>query len=284
VKSLMAQANYLKGVDFVIRSHGTPDRTERELGGFACCCGSIRQLKFTFRGKSAHASRAWQGASALDAVFQLFNGMNMLRQVSEPQFRFMGIVSDGGVAPNIIPEMASATIWIRHFADETRLGSVSPKKAQEMIDAKVEQLKKVAEGAALATGTRVESVLYGVYVPGISVGVLNDIAFQYSVDYGGAGVRQKPVPADNRGWDETGMLAVQVPGTQVAVGVVGARSDKTPGHSMQNADITISPAGHQGVVLTGRVMGAVGLRLALDPELRKKAKDEFDSWLKKYNE
>ena len=53
---------------------------------------------------------------------------------------------------------------------------------------------------------------------------------------------------------------------------------------MSNADITISPAGHKGVVLTGRVMGAVGLRLALDPELRKKANDEFDSWLKKYNE
>ena len=69
------------------------------------------------------------GSSARsDAVFQTFNGMNMLRQISEPQFRFMGIVSDGGVAPNIIPEMASATIWVRYFTDETKLGSVSPKK------------------------------------------------------------------------------------------------------------------------------------------------------------
>lgn len=283
-KAIMAKAGYFQGIDFLIRSHGTPDYTERETGGFACCCGSIRQLKFTFRGKSAHASRPWQGASALDAVFQTFNGMNMLRQVSEPQFRFMGVVSDGGVAPNIIPEMASATIWIRYFIDETKIGAVSPKKAGQMIDAKVEQLKNIAKGAALATGTTVEIDLYGTYVPGISVGAFNDLAFQYAIEYGGINIREKPKPADDGGWDETGMASVLVPGTQVKIGVEGCASEKTPGHSMENANITISPQGHKGVVLTGKVMGATGLRLALDPEMQKKIKAEFDMWLKKYNE
>ena len=212
-KSLMAMAGYFKGIDFLIRSHGTPDYTEREAGGFACCCGSIRQLKFTFHGKSAHASRPWQGVSALDAVFQTFNGMNMLRQLSEPQFRFQGVINDGGVAPNIIPAMASATIWIRYFIDETKIGAVSPKKAGEMIDAKVEQLKNIAKGAAQATGTKVDIDLYGTYVPGISVGTFNDLAFQYAIEYGGINIREKPKPADDGGWDETGMASILVPGT-----------------------------------------------------------------------
>jgi len=133
--------------------------------------------------------------------------MNMLRQISEPQFRFMGIVSDGGVAPNIIPEMASATIWVRYFADETKLGSVSPKKQGELIDAKVEQLKNIARGAALATNCKVDIDLYGTYVPGISVGAFNDLAFQYAIEYGGVNVKEKPKPADNGGWDETGMAS-----------------------------------------------------------------------------
>ena len=282
-KAVMAQAGYFKGIDFIIRSHGTPNYTERETGGFACCCGSIRQLKFTFHGKSAHASRAWQGFSALDAVFQTFNGMNMLRQTSEPQFRFMGIVSDGGVAPNIIPEMASATIWVRYFADETKLGSVSPKKQGELIDAKVEQLKNVARGAALATNCKVDIDPYGTYVPGISVGAFNDLAFQYAIEYGGINVKEKPKPADNGGWDETGLASIQVPGTQVSIGVEGCRSDATPGHSPENAKITITEQGHKGVVLTGKAMGATGLRLAVDPEMQKKVKAEFDMWLKKYN-
>ncbi|MEI9475702.1 MAG: peptidase dimerization domain-containing protein [Deltaproteobacteria bacterium] len=281
-KVAAAKAGYVKGIDFMIRSHGTVDKTEREGGGFACCCGSIRQMKYTFYGKSAHASRPWQGASALDAVFQLFNGMNMLRQVSEPQFRFMGVVTDGGVAPNIIPEMASATIWIRHFADETKVGKVSPNKAQGMIDAKVEQLNNIAKGAALATGSRVEIDQYGRYVPGISVGAMNDLAFQYGVEYGGANIQEKPIPPDNGGWDETGSVSILFPGTRVAVGVAGM--PQVAGHSIENANVSISPVGHKGLILTGKVMGAIGLRLVMDPEVRKKAEEEHAGWLKRYNE
>jgi len=53
---------------------------------------------------------------------------------------------------------------------------------------------------------------------------------------------------------------------------------------MENAKITISEAGHKGLILTGKVMGATGLRLVLDPEMQKKVRAEFDSWLKKYNQ
>jgi len=126
--------------------------------------------------------------------------------------------------------------------------------------------------------------LYGTYVPGISVGAFNDLAFQYAIEYGGINIREKPKPADDGGWDETGMASVLVPGTQVKIGVEGCTSEKTPGHSMENANITISPQGHKGVVLTGKVMGGTGLRLVLDPEMQKKIKAEFDMWLKKYNE
>jgi amidohydrolase len=286
-KALMADAGYFNGIDFIIRNHGTYNWTEREAGGFACCCGSIRQLKYTFTGKSAHASRPWQGASALDAVLQTFTGMNMLRQLSEPQFRFMGVVSDGGVAPNIIPEMASATLWIRYFIDDIPSAltpRVSPKRAQEMIDAKVEQLNNIARGAAQATGTKVEIDLYGKYVPGISVGALNDVGFQYAIEYGGIDVRPKAIPPDAGGWDETGMASKLVPGLQVKIGTEGGCTEKTPGHSTENANITITEQGHKGLILIGKVMSATGLRLVLDPAIRQKVNAEFEMWKKKYNE
>lgn len=276
-KAAMAKTGYLDEIDFMLRSHGTARETLHFPGGFSA--RNIRQMKYTFHGKSAHSQRAWQGVSALDAVILLFHAVDMIREHSEPQFRFHGIISDGGVAPNIVPELASATIWIRHLIDETPTGSMSPKKGREMIEEKVAELDNMAKGAALATGTTVDIDHYGEYVPGISVGVLNDIAFHYAVKYGGINIEERRVP---RNWEETGFATLLVPGVHVSIGTEGI--PEVAGHSQENADITISPEGHKSLILTAKVMGATALRLLMDQDLRDKAKAEHAMWVKKYNE
>ena len=278
-KSAMAQAGYVDGMDFMIRSHGTAEKTERARGGFSP--RNIRQMKYTFHGKASHAQRPWEGVSALDAVMLMFHAVDMAREHSEPQFRFHGIVTDGGTAPNIVPELASTIMWVRHLTDDTKLGNISPRKAAEMIDKKVIQLDNMAKGAALATGTTVDIEKYGSYTTGIDVGALNDLAFQYGVEYGGVKIDEKQGPPGS--WDETGFMSIKMPGVRVAVGVPGCPPD-LPGHSMENANLSISPVGHKGLVMTSKVMAAVGLRLAMDPDARKKVQDEFASWLKKFNE
>lgn len=275
-KAVMAKTGYFEGVDFMFRSHGTDGETLRYPGGFSA--RHIRQMKYTFHGKSAHAQNAWQGRSALDAVLLLFHAMDMMREHSEPQFRFHGIVSDGGAAPNIVPEEASALIWVRHLTDETPEGSLAPRKAGEMIEKKVAALDNMAKAAALATETTVETDHYGEYNPGVAVGVLNDVVFQYAVDYGGVKIGSRAVP---RHWEETGFGTLVVPGAWVGIGTEGIPD--VPGHSQANADITISAAGHESLILTAKVMAAVGLRLLLDAELRDQAKAEFAAWVEKYN-
>jgi len=276
-KAAMANAGYLDGIDFMFRSHGTTSSTLRYPGGFAA--RHIRQMKYTFNGKSAHAQSAWDGRSALDAVFLLFHSMDMMREHSQPQFRFHGIVSDGGVAPNIVPITASATIWIRHLIDETPTGSMNPGNANDMIAAKVEELDNMARGAALATGTEVEIDHYGEYKPGISVATLNDIVFQYAVDYGGINVGERRVP---RQWEETGFASIVVPGVWVGIGTEGL-PENVAGHSQQNADITISEAGRSSLILTTKVMAASALRLLMDPELREQATSEHATLVEEYN-
>jgi len=275
-KAAMAKTGYFDGIDFMLRSHGTARETLRFPGGFAA--RHIRQQKYTFHGKSAHAQWAWQGVSALDAVFLLFHSVDMIREHSEPQFRFHGIVSDGGVAPNIVPQMASATIWIRHLMDETPVGSMSPRKARDMIEKKVEELDNMAKAAALATGTKVDIDHYGEYNPGIAVAVLNDVVFQYAVDYGGVNIGERVVP---RHWEETGFGTLVVPGAHVSIGTEGI--PEVAGHSQENADITVSPEGHKSLILTAKVMGATALRLVMDQKLRDKAKTEHVMWVDKYN-
>jgi amidohydrolase len=276
-KAIMALKGYLDGIDFMLRSHGTSSATLRFPGGFSA--RHIRQMKYTFHGKSAHAQNPWQGSSALDSVLLLFHAMDMIREHSEPQFRFHGIVSNGGAAPNIVPDMASATLWIRHLIDETPVGALSPRKAREKIESKVEALDNMAKGCALATETTVDIDHYGEYNPGISVKVLNDMAFQYAVEYGGANIGERQVP---RHWEETGFATLKVPGVHISIGTEGLPS--AAGHSQENADITISPAGHKSLILTAKVMGAVALRLLIDKKLRDSAKLEHGDWFKKYNE
>ena len=274
-KAAMAKAGYFEGTDFMFRSHGTSRSTVRMPGGFSA--RHIRQMKYTFHGKSSHAQSPWQGRSALDAVLLLFHSMDMMREHSEPQFRFHGIVSDGGAAPNIVPALASATIWIRHLMDETPLGSMSPRRAGEKIMTKVTELDNMAKAAALATGTTVDIDHYGEYNPGIAVGVLNDIVFQYGVEYGGVNITERKVPTH---WEETGFATLLVPGAWVGVGTKGI--PPAAGHSFENADITVTSAGYESLIQTARVMAASGLRLILSPELRQKAKEEHAKWLELY--
>lgn len=267
-KAVMAQTGYFDGVDFMFRSHGTSEKTTRSPGGISS--RNIRQMKYTFNGKSAHAQGAWEGRSALDAVLLLFHAVDMMREHSQPQFRFHGIVSDGGQAPNIVPQTASATMWVRHIMDETPEGTMSPKEAAELIEAKVNELDDMARGAALATGTEAKIDHYGDYRPGIAVGVLNDIVFQYAVDYGGVNIEERAVP---RNWEETGFGTLEVPGAHVSIGTEGLPD--AAGHSQESADITISPAGHESLILTSKVMAAAALRLVMDEKLREEANKEF---------
>ena len=275
-KAVMAETGYFDGIDVMLRSHGTERATVRHAGGISGT--HIMQMKYTFNGTSAHAAGAWQGRSALDAVLLFFHAVDMIREHSEPQFRFHGIVSDGGVAPNIVPEMASVTYWVRHLIDQTPVGSVSPRKAYEMISNKVVELDEMARGAALATGTTVDIDHYGEYRPGVGVGILNDVAFQYAVEYGGIDISETSRPQN---WEETGLGTLTVPGVHVGIGVDGI--PPAAGHSQENADISITPEGHRSLVLTSKVMAAVGLRLVMDRDLLERAVQEHANWVEEYN-
>ncbi len=275
-KAAMARAGYLEGVDFAFRSHGTSRTTASSPGGYSA--RHIVQHRYVFTGKEAHAQQAWRSdANALNAVQLFFHAIDMLRQHSEPQFRFHGVITEGGAAPNVVPDRAAALMWVRHLMDETPLGTMSPAQARALVERKVEQITNAARGAALATGTEVEIERYGTYVPAISVGVLADLRFRYAVEYGGRNIQHSEMP---QAWEETGMLTVQVPGVGVHVG--NPDIPEAPGHSRQNADITITPAGHENLKLTAKTMAATALRLVMDPAMAKQVKDEHARWLAKY--
>lgn len=137
-KGSFVKAGLVKDIDAAIMVHPA---AETSLTGPSL---AVDPLDFEFFGKPAHASaHPDKGINALDGVIQLFNGINALRQHLPSDVRIHGIITDGGDAPNIVPEYAKARFFIR-AATRTVLNETS------------EKIKKVAEGASLTTGARVK--------------------------------------------------------------------------------------------------------------------------------
>ena len=106
--------------------------------------GMLGRIKFKIEifGQTAHASGSPdQGINALDALIQTYNSINALRQHMRPDGRIHGIITDGGDAPNIIPDYSAGLFYVR-------AGSVDYR--DELFDKVVQCCK----GASLATGAR----------------------------------------------------------------------------------------------------------------------------------
>lgn len=97
---------------------------------------ALEALEFTFHGRAAHAVAASNfGINALDALINLFVGINALRKQIPQDMKVNGIITEGGAAPNIIPERAVARFYLR------------ARKRKDLDELK-EQVIRCAEGAA----------------------------------------------------------------------------------------------------------------------------------------
>ncbi|MFH2114008.1 MAG: peptidase dimerization domain-containing protein, partial [Spirochaetota bacterium] len=100
-------------------------------------------MVFRFRGRASHAAMApHAGRSALDAA-QLMNiGLEFLREHVDRGVLIHYVISDGGARPNIVPERAATTLYVR-----------APKA--DILRLATQRVIKVAKGAAMMTGTQV---------------------------------------------------------------------------------------------------------------------------------
>src|SRR5262247_359394 len=108
--------------------------------------------KFRFHGQPSHAAVAPdRGRSALDGVEAMNFMVNYMREHVPQDARIHYVITNGGAAPNIVPEFAESYYYVRH---------PDPRIVTEVF----ERVKKAGEGAALGTGTTVDyEIINGVY-------------------------------------------------------------------------------------------------------------------------
>jgi len=132
-KVMMVDSDAFDGIDASVMAHPYY-KTTTDSG-----CLSVGGYKVSFKGRPSHASAAPEkGANALDAVNLLFAGIGAWRQQLPESCRVHGIITDGGIAPNIIPDRAESSFYLRASEEDTRM----------MMNAR---FKDIVKGAALMT-------------------------------------------------------------------------------------------------------------------------------------
>ncbi len=105
---------------------------------------AMNSVRFAFYGRTAHAASApHMGISALDAVELMNVGVNFLREHVIQEARMHYVITNGGGQPNVVPAQAEVWYYVR-----------APHRRQ--LEEIYPRILKIAEGAALMTGTRLE--------------------------------------------------------------------------------------------------------------------------------
>jgi len=255
-KSVMYDAGVFNGMDVLVRSHST-SATSRAAPGFGTCCMNIDGVRYTFYGAPAHQLTAWNGRNALEAVIHLFNNIDAIRSNLRPEARIQGVITEGGAAPNVVPDKTSADFYIR-YPDEVYLAQET-----EMVD-------NAARAAALATGTQVKIDHYGHNRDGVGIATLDELAFAYMKKYGATGIL--PEPGKPQGYEETGSVSSNIPGVGFS-----AKSSNAPNHTYEMEADALTDVGHQGFVVDAQAMASLLFDFATHPEFRASVKKEFDT-------
>ena len=282
-KVYMVHAGLFNDVDAVIHWH--PDEVNEVTMTSAL---ANKSAKFRFYGLSAHAAGSPEkGRSALDAVEAMDNMVNMMREHVPQETRIHYVITNGGKAPNVIPDFAEVYYYVRH-----------PKR--ENVVEIFDRVVKAAEGAAIGTGTKTDyEIIGGTHdllinetlaqvmqknmenVGGVTY-TDEEIAFAKQLQSSFTGKipaielaqTVKPLRKEDAGGGSTdvGDVSYVVPtvGCSAATWVPG-----TPGHSWQAVACGGTEIGTKGLIVAAKTMALTAIDLFTTPEIIAKAKEEF---------
>ena len=286
----MVREGLFKDVDAVIDNHASSEfRTEYGVSGSAAI-----SVIFTFRGVTAHsAGSPWSAKSALDAVELMNVATNYLREHLFYTYRLHYVITEGGEAPNVVPDRASVWYYVRN--------------TDERLEEMYQRVVDCARGAALATGTTLDTIriLTGVHQKHSNKTLAETI--QKNIELVGlpewteqeknfAKALQKELGVKDTGYPEKlnpirKPSTIQVGGGSTDVGEVSLVAPTATlnfpgivpgaiGHHWSTVTSGYGTAAWKGLNAGAKVIAATAIDLLTKPELLKEIKNEFESYSK----
>jgi len=244
-KRALVAAGVFDDVDCALMAHASDMRRAHRL-----FLGNAK-YELVYHGKASHAAAyPHEGVNALDGVIAFFVALGLLRQQLPSSVRVHGIVSDGGQAPNIIPERAAVRVWVR--ALET-----------PVLAHAAERVLQCAEGAAAATGTRLEIITDTGASPPMRVNLpLVDL---YRQQLGALGLPETPhAPDEAIGSSDVTHVSQVVPTIHPNFPI--GRGLQL--HTREFAEATTAPEGEAGMLEAARALALTVWQLARVPSAR----------------
>jgi aminobenzoyl-glutamate utilization protein B len=282
-KVYMVRAGLFNDVDVALHWH--PGAQNAASAGAAL---ANKSAKFRFHGISAHAAGSPEkGRSALDGVEAMDMMVNMMREHIPQEARIHYVITDGGKAPNVVPDFAEVYYYARH------------NNRKVVIDI-FDRMVKAAEGAALGTGTTMDYEMIGgthellpnltlqklMYDNLVKVGGIEytpeekEFADKIAVTLGyekadlATAKNVQPYETEARAYGSTdvGDVSFTVPtvGMGAATWVPG-----TPAHSWQAVAAGGTSIGKKGMMVAAKTITRTAIDLFENPSLVAKAKTEF---------
>ena len=245
-KQIMIDDGLFEGVDAALLYHPC-DRSHVESVALAS-----EDVIVVFHGMQAHAaSDPWKGRNALDAMIQLFSSVGLWRQQLRPTARVHGIITEGGTAANIIPDRTSAWFMLRS-------------DVQVHYEEMKAQFTKMAEAAALATGTTVDVTYSGGAMTMRNNKPLAERFRANMAAYGVEDMGDDPSPGSTDMANVSWVCPTIHP--DLAICEVGV-----PGHSTLFRDAAAMPRADETTLLAATLVAQTAVDLFLEPELVERA-------------
>jgi len=282
-KVYMVRAGLFDDVNVVLHWHPDDENSVTMTSALA-----NSSAKFRFYGTSAHASAAPEkGRSSLDAVEAMDYMVNMMREHVPQETRIHYVITNGGKAPNVVPDFAEVYYYVRH-----------PKRDQ--LKTIFERVIKTANAAAMGTETKMEYEIIGgthdlLLNRSLAVVMQKNLERVGGVHYNEAEINfakkiqatfdQAPaidsatyikplqaVPDAGGGSTDVGDVSYVVPtiGLRAATWVPG-----TAAHSWQAVACGGTDIGIKGMMVAAKTIALTAIDLYTNPELVEQAKAEF---------
>ena len=252
----MAEQGLFNNVDVAMMLH--PNNVTCESGTSL----AMEAIEFDFFGQTSHAAASPEkGINALDAVILTFNGINALRQHVTSDVRMHGIISEGGVAANIVPDKAVAKFYVR----------AEKKKYLKEV---VEKVKNIARGAALMTGARLEISNYESSFDDMNTN--KNLSKIFNKNLEGLGVEVKEAEKVSGSLD-MGNVSYVVPSIHPMIGIGNVN---LVGHTVEMAEATITKEAHEAIVKGVTALAFTGYDVISDKNLLAEIKKEFKETVK----
>lgn len=251
-KVYMADRGAFTGIDAAMMIH--PSNITCESGTSL----AMDALEFLYKGKASHAAANPElGVNALNACIETFNLINSMRQHVTSDVRIHGIITEGGTAPNIVPEKASARFYIRSIK-------------RSHLDEVTKKVENCAYAAALGVGAELEINNYELSYDNMVTNHALSRVFCHNLKE--CGIIDIEGPRNSPGSIDMGNVSHVVPAIHTYIKTCNGSFAL---HTREFAASTISEIAEENMIKAAEAMALTGFDIITSRRLLDEIKNEF---------